>query len=98
MREACDAAGVVLVTGDTKVVDRGKGDGVFITTTGVGVVPVVTWPWRRRPRVELTGWVRSREMRDAAVLVVEREARKLGRSVRIIDSLEVIDRQQQRGA
>jgi len=65
---------------------------------GVGVVPVVTWPWRRRPRVELTGWVRSREMRDAAVLVVEREARKLGRSVRIIDSLEVIDRQQQRGA
>ena len=32
-------AGVELVTGDTKVVDRGKGDGVFITTTGVGVVP-----------------------------------------------------------
>src|SRR6267142_2480706 len=31
---------------------------------GVGVVPVVTWPWRRRPRVELTGWVRSREMRE----------------------------------
>jgi hydrogenase expression/formation protein HypE len=39
MREACDAAKVSLVTGDTKVVDRGKGDGVFITTTGVGVVP-----------------------------------------------------------
>ena len=28
-----------LVTGDTKVVDRGKGDGVFITTTGIGLVP-----------------------------------------------------------
>src|SRR4029453_14385809 len=28
-----------IVTGDTKVVERGKGDGVFITTTGVGVVP-----------------------------------------------------------
>ena len=31
-------AGVQLVTGDTKVVDRGKGDGVFINTAGVGVV------------------------------------------------------------
>lgn len=33
------AAGVPVVTGDTKVVERGKADGVFITTTGVGVVP-----------------------------------------------------------
>ena len=39
MREACDAAGVALVTGDTKVVDRGKGDQVFITTSGIGLVP-----------------------------------------------------------
>ena len=39
MQEACVAAGVALVTGDTKVVDRGKGDGVFITTTGIGLVP-----------------------------------------------------------
>jgi hydrogenase expression/formation protein HypE len=39
MRAACDAAGVALVTGDTKVVDRGKGDQVFITTTGIGLVP-----------------------------------------------------------
>jgi hydrogenase expression/formation protein HypE len=39
MRQACDEAGVSLVTGDTKVVDRGKGDQVFITTTGVGLVP-----------------------------------------------------------
>ncbi|TWU22309.1 Hydrogenase expression/formation protein HypE [Novipirellula galeiformis] len=37
MREACVEAGVTLVTGDTKVVDRGKGDEVFITTTGIGV-------------------------------------------------------------
>jgi hydrogenase expression/formation protein HypE len=36
MREACDEAGVTLVAGDTKVVERGKGDQVFITTTGVG--------------------------------------------------------------
>jgi hydrogenase expression/formation protein HypE len=32
-------AGVPVVTGDTKVVEKGKGDGVFITTTGVGVIP-----------------------------------------------------------
>lgn len=39
MAEAAKNAGVPVVTGDTKVVERGKGDGVFITTTGVGVVP-----------------------------------------------------------
>src|SRR5437764_709910 len=39
MRAACDEVGVTLVTGDTKVVDRGKGDGVFITTSGIGIVP-----------------------------------------------------------
>src|ERR1700733_15369021 len=39
MRAACDEAEVALVTGDTKVVDRGKGDQVFITTSGIGVVP-----------------------------------------------------------
>ena len=38
MRQAADAAGVRIVTGDTKVVDRGKGDGVFVNTAGVGVV------------------------------------------------------------
>lgn len=39
MKEACRAARVSLVTGDTKVVDQGKGDNVFITTAGIGVVP-----------------------------------------------------------
>jgi hydrogenase expression/formation protein HypE len=39
MRAACDEAGVSLVAGDTKVVDRGKGDQIFISTTGVGLVP-----------------------------------------------------------
>jgi hydrogenase expression/formation protein HypE len=38
MREAATAAGVMLVTGDTKVVNRGKGDQIFITTTGLGVI------------------------------------------------------------
>jgi hydrogenase expression/formation protein HypE len=39
MADASRQAGVPVVTGDTKVVERGKGDGVFITTTGVGRVP-----------------------------------------------------------
>ncbi|MDO9284609.1 MAG: hydrogenase expression/formation protein HypE [Aquabacterium sp.] len=39
MAAAAREAGVPIVTGDTKVVERGKGDGVFISTTGVGVVP-----------------------------------------------------------
>lgn len=39
MAAASREAGVPIVTGDTKVVEKGKGDGVFITTTGVGVVP-----------------------------------------------------------
>ncbi|OBY49186.1 hydrogenase expression/formation protein HypE [Pseudomonas sp. AU12215] len=38
MGRAAQEAGVAIVTGDTKVVERGKGDGVFISTTGVGVV------------------------------------------------------------
>ncbi|MBV9491981.1 MAG: hydrogenase expression/formation protein HypE, partial [Verrucomicrobia bacterium] len=39
MREAARSAGVKLVTGDTKVVDRGKADKIFINTSGLGVVP-----------------------------------------------------------
>ena len=39
MGEAARVAGVPIITGDTKVVERGKADGVFITTTGVGAVP-----------------------------------------------------------
>lgn len=38
MHDAAAAAGVQIVTGDTKVVERGKGDGLFITTTGIGTV------------------------------------------------------------
>ena len=39
MAQAAREAGVSVVAGDTKVVERGKGDGVFITTAGVGVLP-----------------------------------------------------------
>ncbi|HXY35688.1 MAG TPA: hydrogenase expression/formation protein HypE [Planctomycetaceae bacterium] len=39
LAESCREAGVQLVTGDTKVVDHGKGDLIFITTSGIGLVP-----------------------------------------------------------
>ena len=39
MADAAREANVPVVTGDTKVVEKGKGDGVFITTTGIGVIP-----------------------------------------------------------
>ena len=46
MREAAAAAGVRLVTGDTKVVGRGKADGMFINTAGVGriIAPAAVEP------------------------------------------------------
>lgn len=51
MQSAASACGVEVVTGDTKVVDRGKGDGLFINTAGVGIVPdgVDISPARVRP-------------------------------------------------
>ncbi|NUM43442.1 MAG: hydrogenase expression/formation protein HypE [Anaerolineales bacterium] len=39
MAAAAKAAGVQLVTGDTKVVDKGHGDGIFINTSGIGLIP-----------------------------------------------------------
>ncbi|HET7535018.1 MAG TPA: hydrogenase expression/formation protein HypE [Candidatus Didemnitutus sp.] len=38
MKAAADAADVTIVTGDTKVVERGKGDGLYVTTAGIGVI------------------------------------------------------------
>src|SRR6204780_2366979 len=61
MAAAAQNAGVQLVTGDTKVVNRGKGDKVFITTTGIGVIDRGTWMSadRARPgdRILLSGYV-----------------------------------------
>lgn len=39
LRDAADAAGVSVITGDTKVVHRGAADGLFINTSGIGIVP-----------------------------------------------------------
>lgn len=38
MRDAAQHCGVQIITGDTKVVDKGKGDGLFINTTGIGFI------------------------------------------------------------
>ena len=51
MAEAASSSGVRIVTGDTKVVPHGKGDGVFINTSGVGAV----MDGRRGPRKALPG-------------------------------------------
>ena len=45
MGKAAESAGIEIVTGDTKVVEKGKGDGVFINTTGIG---------RVRPGIQLS--------------------------------------------
>ena len=61
MARAAAGAGVQLVTGDTKVVNRGKGDKVFITTTGIGVMerPTQLSADRARPgdKVLLSGYI-----------------------------------------
>lgn len=51
MGRAARQAGVTLIAGDTKVVDRGHGDGVYITTTGFGLIPagVTIGPEQARP-------------------------------------------------
>ena len=38
IRDACDRTRTKIITGDTKVVDKGKGDGIFINTAGIGIV------------------------------------------------------------
>jgi hydrogenase expression/formation protein HypE len=63
MAEACDRADVELVAGDTKVVEKGSADGLFVTTAGIGLVPegVRVGPARARPgdRVLVTGPIAS---------------------------------------
>lgn len=61
MRNAAAQAGVQVVTGDTKVVEKGKGDKIFITTTGLGIIdrPVNISADRAQPgdRIILSGFI-----------------------------------------
>ena len=64
MADAARAAGVLLVTGDTKVVERGKADGLFINTTGVGLRSADFAPAPpRRPRRTACSWATARAPR-----------------------------------
>lgn len=51
LAEAAHGVGVPVATGDTKVVDRGKGDGIYINTTGIGLIPegIEISPLRAQP-------------------------------------------------
>ncbi len=73
MGEAARQAGVRIVTGDTKVVDRGKGDGVFINTAGVGALEhaddVAPWSIRSGDALLLSGDVG----RHGIAIMAERE-------------------------
>jgi hydrogenase expression/formation protein HypE len=66
MKQAADSAGVSFVTGDTKVIDRGKGDKIFINTSGIGIVPpgVNIDPARAQPgdRIILSGPIATHGM------------------------------------
>jgi hydrogenase expression/formation protein HypE len=61
MRQAADSAGVQLVAGDTKVVNKGKGDKLFVSTTGIGIIdkPVNISADRARPddQIILSGYI-----------------------------------------
>ncbi|HEX9821655.1 MAG TPA: hypothetical protein VGD07_18805 [Methylomirabilota bacterium] len=54
------------------------------------VRPVVSLSMHGQPRVELTGWVPSGDVRDTAVRAVEQEAVRLGQRVRIVDRLDIV--------
>jgi len=66
MKDAAEKAGVELVTGDTKVIDRGKGDKIFINTSGIGLIPdgVNVDPRLARPgdRIIVSGPIASHGM------------------------------------
>ena len=59
-----------IVTGDTKVVERGKGDGVFISTTGVGIVPPRGRPLRRSRAARATSIIVSGTIGDHGVAIL----------------------------
>jgi len=76
MREAAAKANVKLVTGDTKVVDKGKGDGIFINTSGIGVIEEFPAPQVTREGLSESGVPHvSPQLRDVGT------ARKVQRDV-----------------
>ncbi len=68
IRGAADAAGVTIVTGDTKVVERGHGDGIYINTAGVGAV-------------EAPGAIGPREVKPGDVMLISGDLGRHGMAV-----------------
>lgn len=58
---------------------------------GSSILPVVSLPLVGDARVGLTGLVTTREVRDAAMQAVEREARRLGHRIRVVDQMEIVE-------
>jgi hydrogenase expression/formation protein HypE len=73
MRKAAEQAGVSFVTGDTKVVDRGKGDGVFINTSGIGLIPAHVTVSPARVRAEDVVIISGDVGRHGIAVMAERE-------------------------
>ena len=71
--EAAKASGVPIVTGDTKVVPRGKGDKIFINTSGIGVVPDNIDISSRNARAE-DNIILSGTMGDHGITIMTRRA------------------------
>ncbi|MDI3489198.1 MAG: hydrogenase expression/formation protein HypE [Thauera sp.] len=74
MAAAARAAGVQVVTGDTKVVEQGKGDGVFITTTGIGALPAGRDPGGARARPGDVVLVSGRLGEHGMAIMAQRES------------------------
>ncbi len=68
VKSAADKAGIVIVTGDTKVVDKGKGDIIFINTTGIGEL---------HPHADID----AQRMHDGDVIIVSGEIATHGISI-----------------
>jgi hydrogenase expression/formation protein HypE len=73
MQESAARANVKLVTGDTKVVDRGKGDGIFINTSGIGVIeefPCLAKPARHGALQEIIATIGPAAVQPGDVVIV----------------------------
>ena len=79
MKKAAEEAGVLIVTGDTKVVERGKCDGIFINTAGIGEIRADISPRNVRPdmKVLISGFIGD----HAATILGERHGLTLGESL-----------------
>ena len=82
MHKAAANAGVKLVTGDTKVVDKGKGDGIFINTSGIGVIE--PFPGLAKPARPGAPQRKQKETKENGMPHVSPSLRDVGTGIRTI--------------